>query len=468
MGATTSSHDARSVCDLLIVGGRILDLRAKSGVLDGAAIAIRDGVIVAVGDRVELEDAWMPARRIDAAGRVIAPGFVEAHVHLAAYLGAGRPYQRSTGPGLFCGGGRVEVVLPMVARMCSMPVPAELVAAVVRPVLAAMLRAGITGVVDAGSCGIDGLVTAATEVGIRAAIGPSLADLWHDEHGVLVRQADPDVLLAEARDAIGRHDGAGGGRIRAVVSAVETMACSDELLAGIAELTAQHAIPTHVHTHISQATVAAHQAAFGRTPTQRLVDTGMLSPRCTAMHAGFLTDEDIVFAETGVTVNHNPIGNAMLGFGTTAGRSVPRLLAAGVPIVLGSDYAPDTVSTPFQTIRAALMLQRDLAASDDALTLEQALRMATQAGPGLGRSGQLGQVAAGQLADLLLVDTTGLHHLGSDHPVPALALHAHAGDVSTVIVDGRVVVEQGQLIDIDEAALATQAYHALTTLASHT
>jgi cytosine/adenosine deaminase-related metal-dependent hydrolase len=54
-----------------------------------------------------------------------------------------------------------------------------------------------------------------------------------------------------------------------------------------------------------------------------------------------LTDEDIaVFAETGVTVNHNPIGNAMLGFGTTAGRSVPRLLAAGVPIVLGSDYAP--------------------------------------------------------------------------------------------------------------------------------
>ena len=246
------------------------------------------------------------------------------------------------------------------------------------------------------------------------------------------------------------------------------MACSDELLAGIAELTAQRNIPTHVHTHISQATVAAHQAAFGRTPTQRLVESGMLSPRCTAMHAGFLTDEDIaVFAETGVTVNHNPIGNAMLGFGTTAGRSVPRLLAAGVPIVLGSDYAPDTVSTPFQTVRAALMLQRDLAASDDALTLEQALAMATQAGPGLGRPGQLGQVAVGQLADLVLIDTTGLHHLGSDHPVPALALHARAGDVRTVIIDGRVVVEQGRLIDIDEAALASEARHALTTLASH-
>jgi 5-methylthioadenosine/S-adenosylhomocysteine deaminase len=318
-GATTSSRDARLACDLLIVGGRVLDLRAESGVLDGAAIAIRDGVIVAVADRVDLEDSWIPARRIDAVGQVITPGFIDGHVHLAAYLGARRSYQRSTGPGLFCGGGRVEVVLPMVARMCSMPVPPDLVAAVARPALAAMLRAGFTGLVDAGSCGIDGLVTAATEVGIRAAIGPSLADLWHDERGVLVRQADPDVLLAEAEEAIGRLDGSGGGRVRAVVSAVETMACSDELLAGIAELTAQHDIPTHVHTHISQATVAAHQAAFGRTPTERLVESGMLSPRCRAMHAGFLIDEDIaVFAETGVTVNHNPIGNAMLGFGTTA------------------------------------------------------------------------------------------------------------------------------------------------------
>lgn len=143
-------------------------------------------------------------------------------------------------------------------------------------------------------------------------------------------------------------------------------------------------------------------------------------------------------------------------------------LAAGVPIVLGSDYAPATVSTPFQTLRAALMLQRDLAASDDALTLEQALKMATQAGPSLGRLGQLGQVAVGQLADLVLIDTTGLHHLGSDHPVPALALQARAGDVSTVIVDGRIVVEHGQLIDIDAVALASEARHALTTLASYT
>ncbi len=356
----------------------------------------------------------------------------------------------------------------MIARMCSMSVPDELVAAVVRPGLAAMLAAGITGVVDAGGPGVDGVVSAAAELGIRAAIGPSLVDMWHDEHGQLVRQADPDRLLDQARAAIDRHDHAADGRVRAVVSGVETMGCSDELLAGIAELTAARGLPTHLHSHVSDAAVAAHDAAFGRTATQRLSAAGLLSPRCTLMHAGSLTDEDIAaFAETGVTVNHNPGGNALFGFGITAGRSVPRLLDAGVPVVLGSDTAPSfAVSTPFDMIHAALMLHRELAGRGDALSLEQALAMATHSGPSPGRPGQLGRVAQGQLADLVLVDTTGPHHLNDNHPVPALALHARTTDVTTVVIDGNLIVEHGQLVGVDEPALAAAARHAHKTMAT--
>lgn len=466
-GGVARTAGGGTPCDLLIIGGRVLDLDSDQGVLDDRAIAVRDGVIVGVGPRIEIESSWTATGVVDATGQVIAPGFVDAHVHLGAFLGATRTYRPSTGPGPFSGAGRVEVVLPMVARMCAMAVPAELVEAVVAPALAAMLKAGFTSVVDAGGPGVDGVVSAAAGLGIRATIGPSLADMWHDEHGVLTHQADPDRLLADATAAVVRHDGAGDGRIRVVVSAVEAMACSDELLAGIAELGAQRDLPTHVHTHISEASVLAHDAAFGRSATRRLLDAGMLSPRCTAMHAGALSEEDVaVFARTGVTVNHNPVGNAMLGFGVTAGRTVPRLLAAGVPIVLGSDYAPSVVSTPFELMRAAMMLQRDLEARDDALTLEQALRMSVTTGAGVGRPGRLGRVAVGRLADLVLVDSTGPHHLGIDHPVPALALHGRGADVATVIVDGRVVVERGELVGVDEAALADAARSARSALAA--
>ena len=365
-------------CDLVISGGRVLDLYTASGVLDDMAIAVRDGVIVGMATAREIEASFTPARVIDATGQVVAPGFVDAHVHLGAFLGAGRPYEPNTGPGLFSGGGRPEVVVPMVARMVSASVPGEVVAAVVRPVLAAMLRAGFTAAVDAGGPGVDGVVAAAADLGIRAAIGPSLADLWHDEHGQLVRQADTERLLDEARAAVDRHDQAGHGRVRAVVSGVETMACSDQLLAGIAELAASRGVPTHIHTHITDASVRAHDAAFGRTATRRLADSGMLNSRCTLIHAASLTDDDIaVFAETGVTVNHNPSGNAMLGFGTTAGRSDASAARRGRARRPGQRLRPVHGVHPFEMVRAALMLQRDVVGADNALTIEQALAMAS-------------------------------------------------------------------------------------------
>ncbi|MBC8066845.1 MAG: amidohydrolase family protein, partial [Deltaproteobacteria bacterium] len=93
--------------------------------------------------------------------------------------------------------------------------------------------------------------------------------------------------------------------------------------------------------------------------------------------------------------------------------------------------------------------------------------MATQAGSSLGRAGQIGRIQVGQIADIVLVDTTGLHHLGDGHPVPALGLHARAGDVTTVIVDGRVVVERGVVLGVDETVLAARARQALKIAGAH-
>jgi 5-methylthioadenosine/S-adenosylhomocysteine deaminase len=450
-------------CDVAIVGGRILDLAEADGVATGDTIAIVGAEIVAVGRRAEVLNDWRPAHVIDATDQIVSPGFVDAHVHLSAFLGAGQPYVQSDGPGLFSGAARTAEIVPMVTKMCAMEVPTDLVATIVRPVLAAMVRAGFTSVVDAGSAGHRGLVVAATDIGIRAAIGPSLADCWHDDQGRLDRRADPAALVARAEELIAEIDGAGDGRVRGLISGVETIACSDDLLAGIAQLAEQLDVPTHIHTDISEPSVRDHMEAYGASPGQRLLAAGLLTSRCTVMHVGYLDDDEVaLFAGTGVTANHNPLGNAMLGFGTVAGRAIPRLIDAGVPVVLGSDYAPSMIASPFDLMRSALMVHREAAAADDALTLEQVLAMSTQAGVAVGRPGRLGRIAPGQLADLVCIDTTQSHHLGTTHAVPGLALRARPDDVTTTVVNGRVVVQDRQLVDVDEAHVLAEARAALS------
>jgi cytosine/adenosine deaminase-related metal-dependent hydrolase len=355
----------------------------------------------------------------------------------------------------------------MIVQLCSMPIPAELVEAVLRPVMAAMLRSGITGVVDAGSAGLDGLVSAAIDTGLRAAIGPSLADCWHDPTGRIERQADTDALLTGADEWAQANDGAGAGRIRTVVSAIEPIAASDELLTGIARIAGHHS-PVHVHSHISEPSMADHDTYHHRSQTDRLGDAGLLHDRCTLMHAGAATDSDIAaFAHARVTVNANPLGNAMLGFGVARHRTIERLRTAGVPVVLGSDYAPSMIATPFDMIRATLITQREVSANDAALTIEQALAMAWNGAVPLGQPGRLGRLAAGQLADVVVIDTSGAHHLGNTHPAASLALRAQAGDVRTVIVNGSVVVDDGVLVTLDEEQAITTAISALDAVARH-
>lgn len=452
-------------CDLLISGGTILELDAPTGVAAADTVVVVGDEIAAVGHAADLLNVWNPRETIDARGHYVAPGFVDGHVHLTAYLGAAAHYRPAQGPGLFSGAARPQDILPRIVQMCRAPVTDEVVAAATRPVYAALDRAGCTGVVDAGGAGHRG-----ARPGRAGRVRQSRDRPLHRRH--LARRARPPRASGRpVRRAGGRrnrgegHRRTGGGLVRAVVSAIETMACSDELLCGLADLVARLDLPTHVHTHISPASVEGHRRARGVSPTATLLDAGLLTPRCTVMHVGALTDDDIeTFAACGVTANHNPLGNAMLGFGTAHARSLPRLLDASVPVLLGSDYAPSMVATPFDLLRACLIVNREAAAADDSITLEQALAMSVDTGTALGHPGRLGRIAPGRLADLICVRRTGSHHTGVTHPVPGLALRARAADVTTTIVGGQVVVRDGRLASVDEAELVAEAERALAHL----
>lgn len=96
------------------------------------------------------------------------------------------------------------------------------------------------------------------------------------------------------------------------------------------------------------------------------------------------------------------------------------------------------------------------------LVLEDAIRMAIEAGTVMGRPGELAQLRAGQLADIVVLDTSGPHHLGGRHPVPSAALRGRASDIRTVVVNGIVVVDEFEVTAIDMAAANAQALAVLS------
>lgn len=443
-------------CDLLITGGTLLDLTVPEGRRD-AAVAVTDGRIVAVEDTAAGSARWAPARRVDAEGAYVAPGFVDGHVHLSALLAGAAPYVPATGPSLFGGGGTTADIGRALDGFLSMPVPAGIVEAVVAPALAAMALAGTTAVVDAGSAGIDGIVAAARSVGVRVAVGPCVHDVLLTDDGGLDPVADLDEVLAAAERWVTERAGAPDDPVTPVLTVTEPTFCSDRLLAGLAGVTARTGVATTFHTHETGGSVADHDAAHGRGAVDRLAEHGLLGPGCTLMHAGAVSDRDVeVIASTGTTVNVNPLGNAMLGFGAASERAIARYVEAGVRLVLGSDQTPAMVATGFDLVRAALMSAREAGGADDALTLEAALAMAAT-----------GPLVVGGPADVVVVDRSGPHHLGVDHPVPGLALRARPHDVRTVVVAGRVVVADHALVDADPAALQAAGEAALDAVRAH-
>lgn len=336
-------------CDLIIHDATILDLESDAGVLDDHAVAVTGNRIVAVGSNEKIRSEWTATRSIDATGMVVSPGFVDAHVHLSAYLGASRPYRPATEPGLFSGASRIVEIGETMTQLMSIPVPDSLMATVARPAFIAMIRSGITSVVAAGSSAHNGLIAAANDIGIRAAIGPSLSDTALGANGVLSQRSNPAELIEQARAFLDEHQQP-GPCVTAMISAADTISCSDELLRQIAELSREYRTPTHIHSHVSPASNRAHLDAYGRSETDRLLDAGMLDEHCTLMHVGAIDDADLdTFAATGVMVNHNPLGNAMLGFGTARHQVLRRLLDSHAPVVMGSDYSPSMCATPFDT-----------------------------------------------------------------------------------------------------------------------
>ena len=409
-------------------------------VLHGASLYCADGEIrqvIASGGKLPKAD-----RVIRGDHAVAIPGLVNTHHHL--YQTLTRAYGPAADAELF---DWLRVLYPIWARLDEDAVHAAALAG-----MAELLFSGCTTTTDHhyvfprghGNL-LDVEIEAARRIGIRfhptrgsMSVGQSQGGLPPDS----VVESE-DRILEECERAIGKHhDPAPGAMLRIALAPCSPFSVSPRLMRASAELARRHGV--RLHTHLAETRDEERYCLehFGKRPLDLLEDAGWLAADAWLAHGIYFNRSEIArLGRAGVGIAHCPTSNMRLGSGCAP---VLALRRAGCPVGLGVDgSASNDSSHMLAEARQALLLQR-LRHGAAALGVRDALRMATVEGARcLGRD-DIGTIEPGKRADIALFDLRGLSYSGAGDAVSALLLCAPER-VDTLVIDGRVVVEGGEL-----------------------
>lgn len=423
------SEMTRKPLDYLFRAAYVVTLDEAKRILTPGAVAVQGDTIVAVGPPSEVEAAHQPARVLDYPLGLILPGLINAHTHAAMSLFRG-----------------LADDLPLEDWLNSHIFPAErhldreVVYWGTKLAVAEMLLSGTTCFCDMYLFA-DAVARAAAETGIRAVVGEVLYDFPSPNYGPPAEGLKFSENLHRAY--------VGHPRVRVAIMPHAIYTCSPELLSDAGELAAR--LDTLLVTHLAETAkeVAYSRTAFGLTPVQHLHRLGLLSPRLLADHCVVLSEEDLeLLSASGAGVAHCPESNMKLASGVAP---VTAMLRHGIPVGLGADgCASNNNLDLFQEMDTAAKLQKVHLLDPTALPAPAALSLATTLGAKvLGLADRVGRLAPGYKADVIVLDLDQPHLTPLYDPFSHLVYAARGSDVTTVMVDGRLLVEDRQLLAFD-------------------
>jgi 5-methylthioadenosine/S-adenosylhomocysteine deaminase len=424
--------------DLVVVGGIVLTADQDWNIYDPGAVAVDGGAIVGVGPREEVERAYRGRERVDASGKLIMPGLINAHTHAPMTLFRGIADDLPLETWLY------KYIWPAEAKWLS----PDFVRLGTQLAAAEMIRSGTILFCDMYFFE-DDIAEACKEAGIRVVIGEALVDfptancktpedqLKYTEY--LLSQWHNDSLVIPS------------------VQPHSPYAASAELMQRAKALADEYGVPYLLHVSETRSEVQESMEKYGRTPVARLADLGLLGPSTVAIHGVHLTDEDIeLLAQYDVGVVHCPESQLKLASGFTP---VPKLLEAGVKVGLGTDGAASNNDlNMFGEMGTAARVHKVMAGDPTVVHARQALSMATlEAARVLGLEKRLGSLEVGKRADLIVLDLDVPHMVPVYNVTSHLVYAAHSSDVRTVIIDGRVVMRDRELLTLDEGEIFARA-----------
>ena len=436
--------------DLVLRGVTALTADPVHPVIDDAVIGIRGDRIGLLASAADAPSDIVAARLLDLPDRVVTPGFVNVHTHAILTMCRGMAEDMGTAPAYTPGVPRGSDVTPE-----------EAIALARLGALEAMLF-GSTLINDT-YVHADLTVGPMAELGLRVFTCGRIHDVDFTQVADGRWEHDRRIGDATLDAALTLHDawhGKANGRIGVPLSPHAPDTCSDELLRRVAEVSHIRRIPVNTHLAQSRVEVERVRARSRKHPAELLEDTGLLDERLLAAHCIYLDDAHVErVGRAGVTVAHVPKGNATGGMMAPT----PKLRRAGARLALGTD---NMHADMIEVMRWALAVGRvqEGAITDDWQPAD-ALGMATLDGArAMGLADDLGSLVVGKKADLAVLDFRRPHLTPRTSALGNLVHTAHGRDVEMVIVDGRVVVENGHATLVDEEQIRRAATRAARNL----
>jgi 5-methylthioadenosine/S-adenosylhomocysteine deaminase len=344
-----------------------------------------------------------------------------------------------------------------------------------------MLKTGTTAVLDHLALGpdlspeaLDAVMQAYADVGIRGGVAPlvqdddqvmraasaarpGLAELLEDDQELMTAGEYLELL----EWFFGKWHRAEGGRLLCFAGPGGFQWCSDELLQGSLEVAKRHGGGWHMHLLETKLQALVCFDLYGKSATQVMKERSLLGPEVSLAHCVWLDDSDVdILAETASRVAHNPASNLRLGSGFAP---IIDMLEKGVKVALGTDgSASSDNQIMFDAMKLAALIH-DVRSTDHRRwpSTRDVLRMATVNGAAaLGLENELGELAPGKIADLTLLDTNTLLFTPFNDAFHQLAYCENGSSVRTVIVDGKVVVEDGCVLTSNEESIRHEAREA--------
>lgn len=430
----------------LLGNGTVITVDQERRIITDGAVVTRGNEIIDLGKTREMREKYPDTEFIDASEHIIMPGFIDGHVHLAQAMIRGCADDLNLIDWLAkrvwkLQGNYTEEDGKASAELCILE----------------MLKSGTTTFAEtllATHYGFEGIIQTILKSGIRGALAKSIMDLstYATKENIMDRGMveDGEKCFAEALEMHKKWEGAGDDRVFIWLGPRPVGSSTKELLERVGIVSRERNMGIHIHFCEVKEDVHYIREHFNMGPGDFAEKIGLLGPKTLLVHGVWIEEEDIDFIKKhSATVVHNPTCNMKVASGFSP---VPRLLEKGVNVSLGCDGGPsNNTYDMLWEMKMAACIHKGKTLDPEVVPAEKVIEMATINGAkSLGLDHLIGSLEKGKRADIVTIDCTAPHLVPDLNPVSTVVYAANGQDINHVLVNGQMIVKQGEILTMDE------------------